>query len=263
MTSSTQPPAGGRKAVADLRSVSSHALKHDGAGASYDAVVSLGAACQVAEQCRRHLGAAPGGPLDWIITPFEAVEMILADMGARLGQRFVSVRDGTSAQCANYGILHEHDFQRDAHRQVIFDAETLAACRSRMAYKMQKLADILRSRKKILLIRAYSSSGLEGDRFNNATFTSADLNRLVMLIEALAPRLNFDLLFIHSPDRVTEKVDLSGPLSSRIILREMAHPPDMKWYGIDADWIALFHALGLTRPETYESRGATSTIIQP
>lgn len=213
--------------------------------APYDAVVGLGAACQVAEQCRRHLGAAPGVPFDWLITPFDAISMMLADMGAGLGQRFISVNGGTTTQCANYGVIYEHEFQRDADRRIIFDAEYLAACRSRMVYKTQKLAELMRSRKKILFIRAYASTGVEGDRYNHATFTAADLNRLVALIAACAPTLTFDLLFIHSPERTSEKIDLSDCLSDNVIVHEMAHPPDMKWYGIDADWIALFQDLGL------------------
>lgn len=224
-------------------------LKRRAAGGRYDAVVGLGAACQVAEQCRRHLGAAPGVPFDWIITPFEAIERILSDMGAGLGQRFISVRGGTSIQCANYGVLYEHDFQHDENGQVVFDADYIAACRSRMAHKMQTLTDILSSRKKVLFIRAYSSVGVDGDRLNDATFTSADLNHLVKVIRRRAPGLMFDLLFIHSPDRVTEKIDLSGPLSSSIIVREMRQPPGMDWYGIDADWIALFQNLGLMKPQ--------------
>lgn len=213
--------------------------------ARYGAVIGLGAACQVAEQCRRHLGKAPGAPFDWLITPFDAVEQVLADMGARLGQRFVSVRDGTSTQCAHYGVLYEHDFQRDEMRRVIFDADYVAACQSRMAHKMQKLAELLTTAEKVLFIRAYSSTGLDGDRFNDTTFTSSDLNGLVDVIQEKAPNLDFDLLFIHSRDRATEKIDLSGPLSDRIIVREMAHPADMEWFGIDADWITLFKDLGL------------------
>jgi hypothetical protein len=233
-------------------------VRRRAARARYDAVVGLGAACQVAEQCRRQLGFTPGVPFDWMITPFAAIEAILADMGAGLGKRFVSVRGGTSTQCANYGLLYEHEFERDAEGRVIFDADAIANCRSRMVHKMQKLADILGSRKRVLFIRAYSSTGLAGDRFNDATFTVEALNQLVDLIQHRAPDLAFDLLFIHSPDRATEKVDLSGRLSPRVIVRAMAHPPDMEWYGIDADWVALFRELGLTKSAPDECSPAFS-----
>ena len=224
----------------------------------YDAVIGLGAACQVAEQCRRHLGAAPGVPFDWIITPFDAIGKVLADKGAGLGQRFVSIRGGTSTQCVNYGVLYEHEFPRDPDRQVIFDAETIADCRSRMAYKMQKLIKILGSHKKILFIRAYASTGLPGDRFNDEPLTSADLNHLAALIEGWARGFTFDLLFVHSPDRTGEKVDLSGPLSSRVQVREMPHPPGTEWWGIDEHWIALFDEFGLLKPKLSVQAGRPS-----
>lgn len=220
-------------------------IEQPSAPSGYGAVVSLGAACQVAEQCRRHLGAAPGGPLDWLITPFDSVEKVLADMGARFGQRFITVRDGYSAQCIYYGVLYEHEFQRDENAQVIYDVDYINACRSRMTHKMGKLAKILASSDKVLFIRAYSSTGVPTDRFNDGVFTSDDLNALVSTIEGHAPDLDFDVLFIHSPDRTNEKTDFSAPLSKRVILREMAHPADMEWFGVDEDWRGLFEELGL------------------
>lgn len=186
--------------------------------------------------------------------------MMLADMGAGLGQRFISANGGTTTQCANYGVIYEHEFKRDADRRIIFDADYIAACRSRMVYKMQKLAGLLKSGKKILFIRAYASTGVSGDRFNDAVFTSADLNRLVAFIEACAPTLTFNLLFIHSAERVNEKIDLSGRLSSKIVLREMPHPPDMKWYGIDSDWIALFEDFGLMAAKSHSENMRCLTI---
>ena len=222
----------------------------------YGAIVSLGAACQVAEQCRRHLGAAPGGPLDWLITPFDSIEKVLSDMGARFGQRFITVRDGYSPQCFHYGVLYEHDFERDEDSQVIYDLDHIHACRGRMTHNMGKLAAILKSPDRVLFIRAYSSTGVEKDRFNTEVLTSDHLNALVATIEGHVPDLDFDLLFIHSPDRTAEKTDFDKPLSKRVILREMPHPPDMQWYGIDADWRALFDDLGLIGSKADRSRSA-------
>lgn len=225
----------------------------------YGAVVSLGAACQVAEQCRRHLGAAPGGPLDWLITPFDSIDKVLADMGAGFGQRFITVGNGYSAQCVNYGVLYEHEFPRDENAQVIYDVEYINACRSRMTHKMGKLASILNASEKVLFIRAYSSTGVATDRFNGSVFTSDHLNALVTRIEDRFPDLDFDFLFIHSPDRVNERTDFTAPLSRRVILREMAHPKDMDWSGVDADWQDLFKDLDLIGSKADRSGHVEST----
>ena len=79
----------------------------------FDCVISLGAACQVAEQCRRHLPQTYGVPFDWTVAPFAAIEAVLRDLGSRLGQRFVVARGGQTTLCANYGLLYEHEFARD------------------------------------------------------------------------------------------------------------------------------------------------------
>ena len=87
---------------------------------------------------------------------------------------------------------------------------------------------------------------MPGDRFNHETFTSEDLNRLVTLIESKAPKLDFTLLFIRSDDRATEYIDLTEPLSPRVHVRQMSHPADMGWDGIDEEWKELFRDYDLT-----------------
>jgi hypothetical protein len=207
----------------------------------------------VAEQARRHLTQYRGGPFDWLVTPFDALPRVFWTRGQHLGETFVCADGGRTVQCKHYGLIYQHEFVRDHDGRVMFDAEHVAACRSRLAHKMSKLMAAADSGDRVLFIRAFSSTGTSADRFNDGVFQSEDIHDLVRAIEIAAPNCDFDVLFVHSGDRVSEKLDLSGPLPERVMVRDIPHPDGMHWSGNDQDWRTLFRDFGLSLKATAQA----------
>ena len=80
---------------------------------AFSDILSLGADCEAANGLRLVDRHRTRGLFDWLVTPLDAIAGILADDGARLGQRFIAVQDGTSARCDAYGVLYHHELPRD------------------------------------------------------------------------------------------------------------------------------------------------------
>ena len=159
--------------------------------------LSLGANCETAHFLR--LNDRHGrGLFDWLVTPFNAIERVLADHGAKLGTKFIAVQNGTSVRCGVYGILYDHEFARGDHNNVRFDIAAIERCRSKLTYKWRQFVDVCEGDEPVLFIRFAGGSNLDWDCIDpaRALLGVGDLNRLVASLETRFPHLVFRILLI-------------------------------------------------------------------
>lgn len=97
-------------------------------------ILSLGGHCEPSWHLRRCGMLQDGSPFDWLVSPLDSVVDILRDDGARLGSRFIMRADGKSTYCAQYGVLYHHEFPHAEDGRVIFDAESVANCASKLRH---------------------------------------------------------------------------------------------------------------------------------
>jgi len=87
----------------------------------YDLIVSAGDWCGPAHNIRRVFGRERAYPFDWWVSPYKSFLRLLDENFENLlvpGNLFLT--DGNkSVKCSYYGILHHHDFTRNAEDKII------------------------------------------------------------------------------------------------------------------------------------------------
>ncbi len=90
----------------------------------FDRIISLGCNCELAWNIRKHFGIERAYPLDWWITPFQALEKLLNNRfhdlfninNLEVSHDLLTVRD------THYNLLYHHDFKKTEDDKVIVDS---------------------------------------------------------------------------------------------------------------------------------------------
>ncbi len=91
---------------------------------TFDRIISLGCNCEVTWNIRKHFGIERAYPLDWWITPFQALLKLFEN-------RFHDLFDGNNLEISPdlltvrdtyYNLLYHHDFKKTQDDKIIVDA---------------------------------------------------------------------------------------------------------------------------------------------
>ncbi len=229
------------------------------AGKPFRHLVSLGGNCDPALQLRRTGRHQTHGLFDWLVTPLDAIAQILADDGARLATRFFAANSGTSAGCAEYGVLYHHEFPRGEHDVILFDAEGIARCRSKLRHKLARLIAVCSGADPVLFIRVWPETDLGWDRLGRgkAPARSADLNALADAIAGRFPHLDFAVLVVTLDS--DSHNDFSDPLDPRVAVQVLPQLAD-RWSAGDADWDGLLERIVYVGEDQGEASGPAETL---
>lgn len=218
--------------------------------------ISLGANCETAHQLRRLGRLSLHGLFDWLVTPIDAIDPILADDGAQLARSFVSANNGTSVRCGAYGLLYHHEFPREPPGEAFrFDAELIAQCRRKLSHKFATLLGACAGSGPVVFIRTGPGSDLAWDA--RRAPVDADLRRLEASIERRFPELDFRLLVI---DTSPEPQFTPPPPGDRL---EVVHAPRRRvvgWALDDMDWDAIAARLRFATPADPAAQALNETL---
>jgi hypothetical protein len=89
----------------------------------FDAIISLGCNCELTWNIRNHFGIERAYPLDWWITPFQALRKLLENRfqdlfnmnNLEVSHDLLTVKD------TYYNLLYHHDFKRTEDDKIIHD----------------------------------------------------------------------------------------------------------------------------------------------
>lgn len=233
---------------------------------TFAAAISLGGNCEPAHWLRAFGRYSVRGPFDWLVTPLEALPLILREDGARLGTEFALASAGTSVRCRAYGVLYHHEFRRGAGDAVMFDAVTIAACRSKLAHKWASLlaayAQAQADGLSLLFLRLGGDTGLPWDRIGShgALLRATDLNAVTAALAVRFPDLDFRLLVLlpaPAPGAPAVVSDPFGTLDPRVAVRCLPGGEDPAWATDGRTWQKLLAALRFSEPAEVTTLGET------
>ncbi|WP_237481378.1 class I SAM-dependent methyltransferase [Lichenibacterium dinghuense] len=215
-------------------------------------VLSLGANCEPAHHLRIQ-GRHQPGLFDWLVTPLDAIEHVLADDGAKLGSAFIAVQEGRSVRCGAYDLLFHHEFPRRDGDLVMFDAAAVEACGSKLAHKWHRFIQACEGGEPVLFVRFSALTGLPWDRIDPARdpLGIGDLNRLAAALGRRFPGLVFRLLVVLPEPDGGSASPLEGapqPLDARVAVERMPAKAGGAWSTSDGDWRALLARLRFRSP---------------
>jgi hypothetical protein len=207
------------------------------AGVTFDHMISIGATCEPAWHFRRTGRYDAKAPFDWLVTPWDSLNAVLDDDGARLGTEMVAAKDGTSVRCSAYDVLYHHEFPRDPGGAVRFSAGLVASCRAKLLHKMQRLRDVCEMPGPVLFVRAGLATDLAWDRLLRESLTATEVNRLVARLRTRFPTLDFRILLIEiAPERPLQIDETLSPLVGMVSL---ARQTEAGWWLSDQTWDEL------------------------
>lgn len=173
---------------------------HADAG-KFDKIISLGCNCELTWNIRSHFGIERAYPLDWWITPFQALWKLLESRfhdlfnisNLEVSQDLLTVRD------TSYNLLYHHDFKRTEDDKIIED------CLDQQVPLLKQKYDMLVERffkdpenKRVLFVRNRDGNIPHLDRdttpMDNTTF-----EQLYALLEKLFPTSQISLLITNCP----------------------------------------------------------------
>jgi hypothetical protein len=165
----------------------------------YDQIISLGDWCAPASNIRRKFGLDRAMPFDWWITPYNALINVLTDDFSELFRRdnleiiTKNGMDRLSVMCGHYGILHHHDFRRNAEQKVELDAlNDLQSVVEKYRFIVKRLYETCRNRRVLFLRNSmirelwWEQDGLPYTVPNE----SEQIDMAVQLYEKLCEKLN-------------------------------------------------------------------------
>jgi hypothetical protein len=209
---------------------------------SFDAVVSLGAWCQVSYQVKKLGWPLQQSCFDWLVTPWDSMLRIFETDGDLFGKGASFDSNSGSFECSEYGVLYFHKFPFDDDGKPYFQEAALQNARSKLIYKYRKMVERLQSGevKRVLFVRyggaafpalawPYYYHDLENER------DGSDLNSLLALLEKKFPRIEPRLLYVEQPPYTIFKRGVVQ-LDPRVHVATMPVPLDAQWDGEQHVW---------------------------
>ncbi len=228
----------------------------------YKAVLSLGCECETTLQIERFFkDGRPNSPFDWLVTPIDAVIEVLEDAGNRFGTSVIAWGGGSSALCAEYGVLYHHEFPR-RDGMVIFSTANIDRCRSKMLHKFESFREVARHNR-TLFVRGGIATDLSNDSLKSGVVAAEKLNLLVLRLEELSKRPDFTVVVVlkqgvyENGRTFNERIENRELLDSRIVPINCQVTHDWPAGGDPTFFANMFRAFGLTP----DSSLATNDVV--
>ena len=170
-------------------------------GNKFDKIISLGCNCELTWNIRKHFGIERAYPLDWWITPFQALWKLL---DSRFNDLFNTDNlevspDLLTVKDKYYNLLYHHDFRRTKDDKIIADniSQQIPLVRQKYDMLIDRFFKDLQN-KRVLFIRNRDGNIPHVDRDT----TPMDENTFVRLydfLEKLFPDSEISLLITNCP----------------------------------------------------------------
>ncbi len=195
-------------------------------------LLSLGYDCKVAWQIRRHSGQGEAFFFDWLMTPIDALAVMLGrDEDLLRDGRWELIKDDCCLRDLDTGLMFMHEFPsvpvvggEQSHRILAEQVPAhLPIARAKFAYLRRKTLEFIRSSENLLLVRADEVATLDE--------AIANVNKMRSLFLPINPTLKFAL--------ASTLVPASGAVSDTLIFKTDAGDD---WRGGHESWSRLFEA---------------------
>jgi hypothetical protein len=192
---------------------------------NYYKVVSLGRACDIAYQIRRHFGQTEAYPFDWLITPIDGlIKIIRSDFSGFLDRDQLIVKDGQVVH-RDTDVIFVHDFEE---AEVDKLDELLPAIAEKYARRIDRWRKVIHSHEPILFVRGSQSVG-------NGILADEDARSIYRALSKTYPRADIHLLAQNTPESHIETKS-----HGRIHMANVPMPTPFTWSGDDAAWSDVF-----------------------
>lgn len=203
----------------------------------YDHIISIGGNCDAAHHIRRHYGLTLSFPMDWLILSFEGAISLFDDKF----QNFIvlnqlSLWNGTrhALQCAQRGIIYQHDFSRD--HQALVRVENIVSdfniAKIKYRRRIERLKAVCSARRSILFVRTWREILHASQDYPEHCIRGVPkypFSQLLNSIEQCFPDIIFQVLFINYGDQ-----ELDDPRALFENVRNMGDVVD--WAGSPTGW---------------------------
>ena len=193
-------------------------------------LLSLGYDCKVAWQIRRHSGQDQAFFFDWLMTPPDALSVLLGrDEDLLRDGRWELIKDDCCLRDLDTGLMFMHEFPavpvvggEQSHRILPeLVSSHLPVARAKFAYLRRKTLELLRGSPDLLLVRADEVATLDE--------AMEQANRMRRLFLPINPRLKFAV--------ASTLIPASGAVADTLIFKT---EPGEDWRGGHASWSQLF-----------------------
>lgn len=193
-------------------------------------LLSLGYDCKVAWQIRRHSGQGEAYFFDWLMTPVDALPVLLGrDEDLLRDGRWELIKDDCCLRDLDTGLMFMHEFPAleipggdPSHRILAEQVPAhLPVARAKFAYLRRKTLDFIRRSEDLLLVRADEVATLD------EAMENANLMRRLFL--PLNPTLKFAV--------ASTLIPTSGSVGDTLIFKTEAGDD---WRGGHDSWSRLF-----------------------
>lgn len=193
----------------------------------YYKIISLGRACDIAHQIRRHFGQTEAYPFDWLITPFQGlIKTIDSDFGGFLSIDQLIIKDNY-VYGRDSDIIYYHDFEGvDASNL----EKLLPEVREKYARRVDRWQKAISTGEPILFIRGYQN-------MSYGIIDESDAKSVYQSLLKTYPGVNAHILAQNTPEAKIEA--LRG---EKIQIVNIAMPPS-GWSGDDVAWSEVFERL--------------------
>lgn len=189
------------------------------ANSRFDRVVSLGCSCQPAFQIRRLLGIEEAQVFDWLITEDPGIIHLIKNAAEDVFRQNDLKWINGAVRSLTHGTRYMHEFPAEADIEKGFLENT-----ARFATLTRRWRDLMTSDERVLFVRIHAWS----------EDPPAMAVQLRDTLEAAAPRLRFELLYLTPPELFDPTWSVAG-----ITHRPVAQPEPYTWKGDDAVWERL------------------------
>lgn len=193
-------------------------------------LLSLGYDCKVAWQIRRHSGQDQAFFFDWLMTPPDALSVLLGrDEDLLRDGRWELIKDDCCLRDLDTGLMFMHEFPsvpvvggEQSHRILPeLVSSHLPVARAKFAYLRRKTLELIRHSPDLLLVRADEVATLDE--------AMAQANQMRRLFLPINPRLKFAV--------ASTLIPASGSVADTLIFKT---EPGEDWRGGHESWSQLF-----------------------
>jgi hypothetical protein len=205
---------------------------------TFDRIISLGCNCEVTWNIRNHFGIERAYPLDWWITPFQALRKLLENRFHDLFNRnnlevspdLLTVRD------KYYNLLYHHDFKKTQDDKIIDDVIDQQLPLLKQKYTMLRERFFKdQENKRVLFVRNRDGNIPHLER-DTTPMDKNTFEELYTLLEEMFPHSQISLLVTNCPifSRVSRR-------KGYIVWDEVANYDDAQFFaGSPRGWQEMF-----------------------
>jgi hypothetical protein len=189
----------------------------------FDKVLSVGHACDVAHQVRRHFQQTEAYPFDWLTTPLDGLVRLVENDFADFLDETVLVAEGKYLRDARYGVRFLHEFENPARFR-----DNLADVRAKYERRIERWRRLMESGPSVLFVRSEQY-------VNAANIDEAKARALLALLRRKYARADVHLLVQNPP-----AAGISEVIDDNLWLLQLKVPEPWIWSGDDVAWSEMF-----------------------